>query len=330
MNRRDLAVFVGAAMIPARFGRAQQGERIRRIGYLTPATGSPEDELGVGQTRAVVAGLREFGWFDGRNITIDHRFSGTGRERTVATAKELVASHPDVILTIGGRATAAVLAETGTIPVVFANVGDPVASGYVASLARPGGNATGLATNDVSLGGKWLELLKEIAPQVTRVLVPVPVDGRPQRVMADAVAAAAPALGISAAIAPVRELADYEPQIADFARTPGGGLVVLSNPLIAFNRDQVHVLALRYRLPAVYSYPIHARSGGLISYGPDNVAMLRAVGRFVDRILHGAKPADLPVEQPTRYVLAVNLKTAKALGLTVPQSILARADEVIE
>jgi len=330
MRRRDLVVLAGAALVSPRAGRAQQTERVRRIGYLTPATGSPENIFGVLQTRALIEGLRELGWFDGRNITIEHRFSGDGRERIRANAKELVALNPDVIMSVGGPVLAALLAETRTIPIVFTNVNDPVGSGFVASLARPGGNATGVAVSEAPIAGKWLELLKEVAPEVVRVMVLMEADTPAQKLLTETVAASAPSFGLKIVTGPVREAADYDREIEAFAREPDGGLVALSNTIIANNMERVHTLAARYRLPAVYSYPIYARTGGLISYGADNFALFRDVARYIDQILRGAKPGDLPVMQPTRFVLAVNLKAAKALGVTVPQSILARADEVIE
>ena len=331
MRRRDLVVLAGAALAVPRLAAAQQpGERVRRIGYLTPATGSPENIFGVLQTRALVEGLRELGWFDGRNITIEHRFSGDGRERIRTNAKEMVALNPDVIMSVGGPVLAALLAETRTIPIVFTNINDPVGSGFVASLARPGGNATGVAVSEAPIAGKWLELLKEVAPHITRVLVLPEADTAAQKLLADTVAAAAPSLGLNVVTGSIREAADYDREIEAFARAPSGGLVAMSNTIIANNLERVHALAIRYRVPAIYSYPIYARTGGLVSYGADNFALFRDVARYIDQILRGAKPGDLPVMQPTRFVLAVNLKTAKALGLTVPQSILARADEVIE
>ena len=330
MRRRELVLLAGAAAMAPRLAGAQQIERIRRIGYLTPATGSPRDLLGVTQTRALVAGLRELGWFDGRNLTIEHRFSGSGREHIAANAKALVALNPDVIFSVGGPPLAALLAETHTIPIVFVNVNDPVGAGHVASLGRPGGNATGIAVSEAPIAGKWLQLLKEIAPHMTRVLVLPEADAAAQRLLADAVAAAAPTFGVTLVTAAIREAADYDREIEAFAREPDGGFVALSNPVIANNMERVHALAVRYRLPAVYSYPVYAQTGGLISYGPDPAAVVHEATRYIDKILRGAKPGDLPVQQPTRLVLAVNLKTAKAIGLTVPQSILARADEVIE
>src|SRR5437762_6630354 len=209
MNRRDLVVLAGAALVSPRAGGAQQTERVRRIGYLTPATGSPENIFGVLQTRALVEGLRELGWFDGRNLAIEHRFSGDGRERIRTNAKELVALNPDVIMSVGGPVLAALLAETRTIPIVFTNVNDPVGSGFVASLARPGGNATGVAVSEAPIAGKWLELLKEVAPHITRVLVLPEADTAAQKLLADTVAAAAPSLGLNVVTGSVREAADY-------------------------------------------------------------------------------------------------------------------------
>jgi putative tryptophan/tyrosine transport system substrate-binding protein len=327
--RRGLLAAAVAA-IAGGAARGQPAERVRRVAYFTPATGSPEELVGVQQTRALVAGLRVMGWIDGRNITIEHRFSGTGQERIRKAAKELVALKPDVIVASGGPRLAVLLEETRTIPIVFTNVGDPVGSGFVVSLAHPGGNATGIGMNEAPIAGKWLELLKEVAPHITRALVIMAADARPQQVLAGAVAAVAPSLGVSLTYATVREPADYDREIEAFAREPRGGVVALSNSIISYNQDRVHALAARHRLPTVYNYPIYARTGGLVSYGPDNIALFNDVGRYVDKILRGASPSDLPVEQPTRFLLVVNLKTANALGLTVPQSLLARADEVIE
>jgi putative tryptophan/tyrosine transport system substrate-binding protein len=330
MKRRDLFFFAGAVIALPRTGGAQQRERVPRIGYFTPATGSPRDLLGVLETRALVEGLRGLGWFDGRNITIEHRFSGTGRERIQANAKELVALDPDVILSVGGPMLAALLAETRTIPIVFAMVNDPIASGFVASLEHPGGNATGIGVTEVPIAEKWLELLREVAPQISRAMVLMEADAPAQSLLANAVAASAPSLGVMLSIASVREIADYDSELEVFAREPGGGLIVLANPITATNQERVQAQAARYRLPAVYSNPIYAKTGGLLSYGPDPVPMFHQAAGYIDKILRGASPGDLPVQQPTRLLLVVNLKTAKALGLTVPQSILARADEVIE
>jgi putative ABC transport system substrate-binding protein len=330
MRRREFSLLAGTTLLLPHVVRAQQKERIRRIGYLTPATGSPEDELGVRQTRALVEGLRELGWVDGRNITIEHHFSGAGRDRIDATAKELVELKPDVIVTVGGARAAAVLAETQTTPVVFTMVSDPIAGGLVPNLAHPGGNATGFAYREMTLPGKQLQLLKEIVPFLTRVLVITNPQAPAQRSMNEAVVTAAPSLGVTVATVTTDNLGDLERQIAERAREPNGGLVVLNNSIVTSNQTAFHMLALRYRLPAVYSLATFAQSGGLVSYGSDQIAVLHAVADYVDKILRGAKPGDLPVQLPTKFYLAVNLKTAKALGLTVPPSILARADEVIE
>ncbi len=235
-----------------------------------------------------------------------------------------------MIISVGGQRLEALLAETKTIPIVFTLVSDPVGSGLVSNLAHPGGNATGFSSSEAPIAGKSLELLKEIAPRITRVLVLALADAPTQLVQRDAAAAAAPALGLTLATALVREITDYESEIAAFARVPGGGLVVLSNAIAAANRTRIHALAAQYRLPAVYSYPIYTQSGGLVSYGSDPIAQFHDAAGYIDKILRGEKPGDLPVKEPSRFLLVVNLKTAKALGLTVPQSLLDRADEVIE
>jgi putative ABC transport system substrate-binding protein len=329
MRRRDLIALLGSAATMTLSTGALPADRVRRIGYFTSATGAPDEVFGVLETRALVQGLRELGWADGRNITIEHRFSGTGRVRVQANAKELVALNPDVILSVGGTRLAALLAETRAIPIVFAIVSDPVASGYVADLAHPGGNVTGVSTGAASIASRWPELLKAIAPNTAQALV-LAAAAPAQVVQRDAVTAAAPALGLTPITALVRELTDYEREIAAFAGVSGGGLIVLSNAIVAVNRARIHALAAQYRLPAVYSYPVYAQTGGLISYGADPVAQFRDAASYIDKILRGAKPGDLPVQQPTRFVLVVNLKTARALGLSVPQSLLDRADEVIE
>jgi putative ABC transport system substrate-binding protein len=331
MRRRDVTLLLAALPFALlRMAQAQQPQRARRIGYLTPTTGSPENVFGVLQTRALVEGLRELGWFDGRNATIDHRFTGSGRERVRQTAKALVGTNPDVILSVGGPALAALVAETRTIPIVFTNIGDAVGSGFVTNLAHPGGNVTGFSLLESPIAGKWVQLLKEIAPQTARIAVLMEADNPTQPLAVDAVLAAAPSVGVTAVAVPVGDIGDYEREIGAFARQPGGGLVVLPNVTANNNLERIQALAAQYRLPAVYNSPIYARYGGLISYGADNIALIRQAAGYIDKILHGAKPGDLPIEQPTRFVLAVNMKAANALGLAVPHSILARADEVIE
>jgi putative ABC transport system substrate-binding protein len=241
-----------------------------------------------------------------------------------------VALHPDVIITVGGPSLAALLAETRTIPIVFTVVSDPVAAGFVTNLSHPGGNATGFSVSEAQIAGKWLQLLKEVAPSINRALVIAEADSPANQVLLDEVVAAGPPMGLVVATAAVQSLGDVEKVVESFAREPGGGLVALSNPLLANNTQGYHALAMQYRLPAVYSYAVYAKSGGLISYGTDPVEQFRGAAGYVDKILRGAKPADLPVQQPTKYSLVINLKTAKALGLTVPASMLDLADEVIE
>lgn len=330
MRRRELLLGLSSVFMLGRGASAQQRQPVPRIGYLTSSSGSPENIFGVLQTRALVEELRKFGWFDGRNVTIDHRFSGRGRERMARAARELVASSPDVILAIGGAVLAAVVAETRTIPIVFTNADGPVAGGAGSGLTRPGGNLTGFGGFDTPIAGKRVQLLKETAPQLGRVLVLMAAENPQQRVDADAALPAAQALGMSPILATVGEIEDYRRELAAFARAPGGGLVVLPNAVADNNLDKVHALAAEYRLPAIYSDPANARTGGLMSYGPDNLELIRRAAGSVDKILRGANPGDLPVEQPSRLILAVNLRAAKALGLGVPQSVLARADEVIE
>jgi putative ABC transport system substrate-binding protein len=331
MRRRDLIAILGSLPIACPVGaRAQQTDRIRRIGYLTPGMAGTADVLAAAETRAFMQGLGELGWTVGQNVTIDDRFAAGDRDRIRPLAVELVGLGPDVILSVGAPALIALLGTTRTIPIVFAVVGDPVASGFVASLAHPGGNATGFSVSEAPIAGKWLQLLKQIAPGVARVLVVMEADLPPQLLMRDAVAEAGHSLGVAVSTAAIRNLAAVEHEIGVFAREPGGGLVVLSNTITSVNQQRIHALAVQYRLPAIYSYPIYTRSGGLISYGPDPVAHLHDAAGYVDRILRGAKPGDLPVQQPAKFTLIINLRTARALGLTVPEPLLDLADEVIE
>src|SRR5262249_42070850 len=283
-------LLAGATILISPTVSAQQTEHMRRVGYLTPVTGSPDDLLGVRHSRALVEGLRELGWFDGRNITIEHRFSGSGRNRTRNNAKELASLNPDVIVSVGDASLAALLAETQTIPIVFANVSDPVASGFVDNLAQPGGNATGIGISETSLAGKWLQILKDIAPGTTRIMVLIQEDLPPQEVLANAVAAAAALLGIPLATASVREIADYEREIATFGRVPGGSLVVLANPIVLINHEHIQNLAARHRLPALYTVPNFASTGALVAYGADPISSLHDAAAYVDKVLRGARP----------------------------------------
>jgi putative tryptophan/tyrosine transport system substrate-binding protein len=326
MRRRDFLGIVGgaAASVPLA-ARAQQPERERRIGVLQG--GTADDPNLQAAFAAFVRELQQLGWIDGRNVRIDHRHGAGDVDIMRKHTAELVAFAPDVIVTAGSVALVQLLQATHTVPIVFVYVPDPVGSGFVKSLSRPGGNATGFMQFEYSLAAKWLELLKEIAPGVTRVAVlwdPTVPAGIGQFAIIQSVA---PSLGVE--LIPV-DVRDAERDVAAFARSGSGGLIVTSSALATARRDMIVALAARHKLPAVYNFAPFAAAGGLISYGADNIDQFHRAAGYVDRILKGEKPSDLPVQGPTKYHLAINLKTAKTLGLTVPPSLLARADEVIE
>jgi putative ABC transport system substrate-binding protein len=329
MRRRDFIIVVwgGLAAWP-RAARSQQIDRARRVAVLTPfAEDDPEAQARVA---AFVQGLQQLGWTDGRNLRIDIRWGAGDAERIRRDAVELVALAPDVILAAGGATVGPLLQASRTVPIVFTLTPDPVGASFVESLARPGGNATGFTNFEYGIGVKWLELLKEIAPSVTRAAVlrdPLVPAGIGQF---GAIQAAASSLGIELRPLDVRDADEIERTVRAFARSPNDGLIVTSNALALFHRDLIVTLAARHRLPAVYPFRNFVTTGGLASYGPDTIEPHRHAAGYVDRILKGEKPADLPVQAPVKYELTINLKTAKALGLTVPQSALARADEVIE
>jgi putative ABC transport system substrate-binding protein len=328
MRRREFIAGLGSAAMWPLVARAQQGDRVRRIGVLTPGDeNDPEWKIFVSAFTQALAGL---GWTDGRNVRIDLRWGGNDINRTQALAQELVGLQPDVILANTTLATAALQRETRTIPIVFANVADPVANGIVARLDRPSGNITGFASFEASLGGKWLELLSEIAPGLKRAAFMFIPDTSAELAFMPSLQTAARSLKVVPIIAPVHSDAEIETAIIALGREPGGGLVVISGVTLAAHAAPIITAAARNNVPAVYSASYFARDGGLLSYGPDRVDVFRRATNYVDRILGGAKPADLPVQFPTKFEMVVNLKTAKALGLTVPQSILLRADEVIE
>ncbi len=329
MNRRHLiALLGGAAVARPLVTRAQQPDRMRRIGVLmAQAADDPEYQNRVA---AFLQGLEQLGWADGRNVRIDYRWGVGDAGRTRRYAAELVALAPDVILASGTSTVAPLQQATRTVPIVVANVVDPVGAGFVASLARPGGNATGFTLFEYSTSGKWPELLKEIAPRVTRAAVirdPTQGSGTSQFAVIQAVA---PSFGVEVRPVDARDAGEIERGITAFARGSNGGLIVLGSGLAIFHRQLIITLAARHRLPAVYAFRYFVTGGGLISYGPDSIDPWRRAAGYVDRILKGEKPADLPVQAPTKYELVINLKTAKALGLTVPDTLLARADEVIE
>jgi len=329
MKRREfLALLGGAAAGWPRAARAQQGERMRRIGVLANLReGDPEGQARDG---AFVQALQRLGWTEGGNLRIDRRFTGGDADRIRSAAAELVALAPDVILTTGSAGLAPLLQATRTVPIVFTIVPDPVGAGFVDSLARPGGNATGFAQFEFGLTSKWLELLKEIAPGVTRVAVLREPGLTAAIAQFAALQAVAPSLRLELVPLNFRDRADIERTVAGFARSSSDGMVVTSGPLAAVHRASIVATAARHKLPAVYVSRFTAVDGGLISYGPDFIDQYRRAASYVDRILRGEKPADLPVQAPTKYELVINLKTAKALGLEVSPTLLARADEVIE
>ena len=329
IHRREFITLLGgAAAAWPLAARAQQGDRMRRIGVLMNQ--AAEDPEGRARLAALVQGLQELGWIDGRNVQIDYRWGAGDADRFRRYAAELLGFAPDVILAGGGPAMAALQQATRDVPIVFALVSDPVGSGYVASLARPGGNATGFASTEFGISGKWLELLKEIAPRVTRVAVFRDASTALGIGQLGAIQSAAPAFGMELSPIDVRDAGEIERAVATFARGSNNGLVVAAGPLASLHRELIITLAARHRLPAVYPSRFFVTGGGLISYGPDSIAPHRRAAGYVDRILKGEKPADLPVQAPTKIELAINLKTAKALGIEVPPSLLARADEVIE
>ena len=328
MQRREFITLLGGAAAWPLAAHAQQAERIRRIGVLSAL--AEDDPESVTRRAAFEQALEALGWTDGRNIRIDYRWGAANADDIRKHAAEVIALAPDVILTSSNIVLAPMMQATRTIPIVFVQVIDPVGSGFVESLARPGGNVTGFTQFEYSLAGKWLELLKQIAPHVTRAAVirdPTRGPGIGQFAVVQAIA---PSLGME--LKPINALdvsETAERAIAAFARSPNGGLIVTVGGT-AFNRDLIIALAAKHRLPAVYPYRYFASGGGLMSYGPDTIDQYRRAAAYIDRILKGEKPADLPVQAPTKYELVINLKTAKALGLTVPPSVLARADEVIE
>jgi putative ABC transport system substrate-binding protein len=327
-RRKFITLLGGAAATWPLAARAQQPERMRRIGVLLPAIADdPEFQARVG---AFLQGLQQSGWTIGRNMRIDTRWGAGDADRIRKYAAELVALAPDVILAHGASTVAQLLQATRSVPIVFPIVGDPVGAGFVDSLARPGGNITGFMSNEFSMGGKWLELLKEIAPGVTRVaILRDSTQGSGTNQFA-AMQAVAPSLRVEVSPVNTRNAGEIERAVAAFARAPNGGLIVATGGIAAVQRNLIITLAARHRLPAVYFERSFAAAGGLVSYGPDFIDQYRSAAGYVDRILKGAKPADLPVQAPTKYELTINLKTAKALGLTIPPALLARADEVIE
>jgi putative tryptophan/tyrosine transport system substrate-binding protein len=331
MRRREFIALLGGASMarPAR-AVAQQAERMRRIGVLMPL--ASDDPVGQARFAALREGLEKLGWTEGRNIRIDTRWATTGDiESMQRFAKELVALQPDLILTQSTPITAMMLQETRTIPIVFALVADPIGSGFVASFPRPGGNVTGFVTMEPAMAGKWLELLKEIAPRVTRVAMLFnPATATYAEYWLNPFKAAAASFVVEAIAAPVHERSELDSVIAAQAGEPNSGLIVMPDTFTDAHRVEITSLAARYRLPAVYPYRQFTAVGGLLSYGDDLIDNFRRAPTYVDRILKGAKPSELPVQAPVKFELVINLKTARTIGLDIPATILGHADEVIE
>jgi putative tryptophan/tyrosine transport system substrate-binding protein len=330
MERREFVALLGGAAAWPLAARAQQPDRVRRIGVLM---GYPENDS---EAQAYIAafrdGLRKLGWIEDRNIRIDTRWTTPGDADSIQRfAKELVALQPDLILSNTTPTTVALLQQTRTIPIILAMVADPLGSGFVASFPKPGGNVTGFATIEGSLGGKWMELLREIAPRVDRAaLLFNPATAPFVEYYLKPFNAAAASFGVEAITAPVLDMSGLESVIAALAREPNGGLIVLNEDFTIAHRTEIISLAARYRLPAIYPYRFFTELGGLMSYGVDLSDNFRRAAPYADRILKGEKPAELPVQAPAKYVLTINLKTAKSLGLDVPWFLQQRADEVIE
>ena len=328
MQRRDLIILLGGAAATWPLAAlAQQDQRVRRIGVLSAL--AEDDPESVARRPAFEQALKVLGWTNGSNLRVDYRWAEDDADRRRKYAAELVALAPDVILLSGTSVVPPMMQATRTIPIVFVQVVDPVGAGFVKSLARPGGNITGFTPFEYSLAGKWVELLKQIAPHVTRAAV-IRDSTRGYGIGQFAVVqTVAPSLGMELSPINAPDVSEMESEIAAFARSPNGGLVVTLGGT-AFHRDQIIALAAKHRLPAVYPYRYFVSGGGLISYGPDTIDQYRRAADYIDRIFKGEKPADLPVQTPTKYELVINLKTAKTLGLTVPPTLLSRADAVIE
>ena len=328
-RREFLALVGGAAVTWPIAARAQQGERMSRIGVLMAH--AETDPEGHAEVAAFRDGLQKLGWIEGRNIRIEYRSATPANaEARHRFAKELVALHLDLVLSHGTPTTATLLQQTRTIPIIFLNVSDPVGSGFVGSFPRPGSNATGFIPMEPTMAGKWVELLREIAPHVAKSALLFNPETAPYAEYYLNPFKAAASLAVEAIAAPVRDASELETVIAAQARLPNSGLVVMPDTFTSAHRTQITALATRYRLPAIYPFRFFAELGGLLSYGNDRRDVFRRAASYADRILKGAKPSELPVQAPVKFELVVNLKTAKALGLDVPPTLLARADEVIE
>jgi putative tryptophan/tyrosine transport system substrate-binding protein len=331
MRRREFIAGLGSAAAWPLGARAQNGERVRRIGVLMAYDETDPEGKGP-RLSGFTRGLSELGWTDGGNLRLDVRWTGGSVERARIYAKELIALQPDVILANGTLVTAAVQRETRTIPIVFVVVGDPVGDGFVVSLTHPGGNMTGFGTQEAGMAGKWMELLTQIAPSVKRAAIMFNPDTAPGggSYLLSAFEAAARSLKVEPIKAPARNDAEIETVVTSLGREPGGGLVVMPDGFMLGHRAQIILLAARQHLAVVHNQAMYVKEGGLLSYGPVEIDIFRRAASYVDRILRGAKPEELPVQLPIKFEMALNAKTAKALGLAVPEALLATADEVIQ
>jgi putative ABC transport system substrate-binding protein len=329
MQRRKFLTLLGSTVAAAPLSaRAQQTAQARRIGVMIAlAENDPEAQANAAALRD---GLEKLGWIDGRNIRIDYRWGIGDPARARVAVKELLALSPDLIMPATTQMLVAAKEAAGSVPIVFVNISDPIGTGFVASLARPGGNVTGFTNFEYAMGEKWLQTLKDMAPHVTRIAIVANPKNPNTALYLGAIEPAAKALGLQFAVTPVNDAAEIERTIATYASEPNGGLLVMPDPLTITHRELIVALAARHRLPAAYPYRFFAASGGLMSYGIDRVDLYRRAAVYVDRVLKGAKAGDLPIQQPTKFELTINLKTAKALSLTVPLPLLGRADEVIE
>jgi putative tryptophan/tyrosine transport system substrate-binding protein len=330
MRRRDFIKLAGCSTATWPLAaRAQQAERVRRIGMLIG--GRIDDVEGRARVALFRQGLRELGWTEGRNVHFDYRWAGGDAARAKANAAELVSQKPDLIIANSTLSLAAVRNETSTIPIVFVVVGDPIGQGFVSSFAHPGGNITGFTSFEFATGAKWLELIKEIAPELGRIaFIFNPEAGPYAEKFVESIEPLAHSLGVRLMVTPTRDVAEIDHALVGVLGEPKGGLIVSPDAFTVTNRDLIISLAARYRLPATYPFRFFAAAGGLLSYGHDAEEPWRRVPSYVDKILRGASPADLPIQQPTKFELVINLKTAKALGLTIPPQLLDRADELIE
>jgi putative ABC transport system substrate-binding protein len=329
MKRRDfLTLLGGAAATWPLAARAQQAARMRRVGVLMAT--AADDPEGQARMAAFLQGLQQWGWTVGGNVRVDIRWTAGEAEGIRKAVTEIIALAPDVVFANTTAVVGPLLQATRTVPIVFAVVADPVGAGYVNSLARPGGNATGFTVFEYGIAGKWLELLKQIAPGITRAAVIRDAAISAGLGLFGAIQSAAPSVGLEVTPVNLHDATEIETGVTAFARSPQSGLIVLPSPLAVFHRDLIARLAARYKLPAIYPNRLFVAAGGLVSYGSDLLDQNRRAAGYVDRILKGEKPADLPVQAPTKYDLIINLKTAKALGIEVPPTLLARADEVIE